>query len=323
MSCSPDRSEFNDRSSTSSGSDHDRASGRDRRWLSSDRDAPADPTERVSHRAHRLRRHRPTPCKEIVDRRHWPVDVHPLPPLLHNRPERIAGEVRRLAAELGWRHDAWRWGTPTAAPTAPSTRGVGGWAGAGAALLRPLRRRDPGRRPRGGARTYVLTDFLVRSFARIVIRGSAWTVIPTARDSFRHYRRVVWLAQAPTRARARRRRRRWTWRSRPRDGRRTPRGSASGSVDVVLYDTFGPVQAPSRTTSPKLIPQRCRSSSTPGAAARRGTRGAHTLAVSRSSSPRRHSSVAATWLNVKTCIPSTSISGGEAPGRPWRGTVRR
>ena len=37
------------------------------------------------------------PCKEIVDRRGWPVDVHPLPPLLHNRPELIAGEVERLA----------------------------------------------------------------------------------------------------------------------------------------------------------------------------------------------------------------------------------
>ncbi len=40
------------------------------------------------------------PCKEIVDRRSWPVDVHPLPPLLHNQPQLIAGAVRRLATEL-------------------------------------------------------------------------------------------------------------------------------------------------------------------------------------------------------------------------------
>ena len=33
-----------------------------------------------------------------MDRRGWPVDVHPLPPLLHNHPERIADEVRALAA---------------------------------------------------------------------------------------------------------------------------------------------------------------------------------------------------------------------------------
>ena len=34
------------------------------------------------------------PCKEVVSRRDLPVDVLSLPPLLHNRPERIAGEVR-------------------------------------------------------------------------------------------------------------------------------------------------------------------------------------------------------------------------------------
>ena len=30
----------------------------------------------------------------------WPVDVHPLPPLLHNQPHLIADEVRRLATSL-------------------------------------------------------------------------------------------------------------------------------------------------------------------------------------------------------------------------------
>src|SRR6186997_41191 len=41
------------------------------------------------------------PCAEVVAARGWPVDVHPLPPLLHNHPERIAGQVRALAARLG------------------------------------------------------------------------------------------------------------------------------------------------------------------------------------------------------------------------------
>ena len=36
----------------------------------------------------------------IVGRRGWPVDVHPLPPLLHNHPERIAGQVAELADSL-------------------------------------------------------------------------------------------------------------------------------------------------------------------------------------------------------------------------------
>ena len=44
------------------------------------------------------------PCAEIVRSRGWPVDVHPLPPLLHNQPQRIAGQVEELAEELGHRY---------------------------------------------------------------------------------------------------------------------------------------------------------------------------------------------------------------------------
>src|SRR6187397_2898470 len=40
------------------------------------------------------------PAAAVALRRGWPLDVHPLPPLLHNRPERIAGEVRRTAEAL-------------------------------------------------------------------------------------------------------------------------------------------------------------------------------------------------------------------------------
>src|SRR4051794_29486209 len=46
------------------------------------------------------------PCKEIVARHGWPVDVHPLPPLLHNQPQLIAGEVRRTATELRATHSS-------------------------------------------------------------------------------------------------------------------------------------------------------------------------------------------------------------------------
>src|SRR6185437_5772684 len=37
---------------------------------------------------------------DVAARRGWPVDVHPLPPLLHNRPERIAAEVEQAVARL-------------------------------------------------------------------------------------------------------------------------------------------------------------------------------------------------------------------------------
>src|SRR3954471_19097106 len=44
------------------------------------------------------------PCAEVVDRRGWPADVVPLPPLLHNHPQRIAGEVDKLVDELAPRY---------------------------------------------------------------------------------------------------------------------------------------------------------------------------------------------------------------------------
>src|SRR6185312_3609892 len=37
---------------------------------------------------------------DVATRRGWAVDVQPLPPLLHNRPERIAGEVEQLVTSL-------------------------------------------------------------------------------------------------------------------------------------------------------------------------------------------------------------------------------
>ena len=45
------------------------------------------------------------PAAEVVAARGWPVDVHPLPPLLHNQPQLIAGEVTRLAEQLATSYD--------------------------------------------------------------------------------------------------------------------------------------------------------------------------------------------------------------------------
>ncbi|MDQ1513929.1 MAG: hypothetical protein QOC59_1771 [Microbacteriaceae bacterium] len=46
--------------------------------------------------------------------------------------------------------------------------------------------------------TYVLTDFLARSFARTVLQELGLDRYPELRDSyFGHYTRVVWLAQDP------------------------------------------------------------------------------------------------------------------------------
>ena len=46
--------------------------------------------------------------------------------------------------------------------------------------------------------TYLLTDFLVRSFARTVLQELGLDRWPELRDTyFGHYTRVVWLAQEP------------------------------------------------------------------------------------------------------------------------------
>ncbi|WP_345521385.1 DUF1638 domain-containing protein [Nocardioides conyzicola] len=142
------------------------------------------------------------PCKEIVDRHGWPVDVHPLPPLLHNQPQLIAGEVRRLAAELAASYDSVAigyadCGTYGALDSVCAELGLARLPGlhcydvfAGPSRVEQLFDDQPG--------TYVLTDFLVRSFARTVVQELGLDRYPDLRDTyFGHYTRVVWLAQQP------------------------------------------------------------------------------------------------------------------------------
>ena len=62
---------------------------------------------------------------------------------------------------------------------------------AGADEIARLSAEEPG--------TYFLTDFLVRSFDRVVVAELGLDRYPELRDDyFRHYRRVVWLAQRQT-----------------------------------------------------------------------------------------------------------------------------
>jgi Protein of unknown function (DUF1638) len=139
----------------------------------------------------------------VAERRGWDVDVHPLPPLLHNRPERIAGEVEALVGELRARYAAVALafadcGTYGALDEVCARLGVPRLAGAhcydvfaGAERMRELLDAEPG--------TYVLTDFLALSFERSVMAELGLDRHPELRDDyFRHYRRVVWLAQHPT-----------------------------------------------------------------------------------------------------------------------------
>lgn len=142
------------------------------------------------------------PAAAIAERHGWPLDVHPLPPLLHNQPQLIAGEVRALAAQLSPTYarlvigyaDC---GTYGALDEVCRDLGVERLPGlhcydlyAGPSRLERFFDEQPG--------TYVFTDFLVRSFARTVVRELGLDRWPELRDTyFGAYTRVVWLAQAP------------------------------------------------------------------------------------------------------------------------------
>jgi hypothetical protein len=142
------------------------------------------------------------PCREIAARHGWPLDVHPLPPLLHNRPREIAAEVGRLATQLGPSYSSVAvgyadCGTYGAVDRVCEELGLRRLPGlhcydlfGGAATIERLLEAQPG--------TYLLTDFLVRSFARTVEEELGLDRWPELRDDyFGHYTRVVWLAQQP------------------------------------------------------------------------------------------------------------------------------
>jgi hypothetical protein len=143
------------------------------------------------------------PIEQLAARTGLPIDVHPLPPLLHNRPDQIAGAVegelirlrpryRRLAVAYA---DC---GTYGALDGVCTRLGVARLRGAhcydvfaGADRIATLLAEEPG--------TYLLTDYLVRSFRRSVVVELGLDRYPELRaDYFAHYRRVVWLAQEPT-----------------------------------------------------------------------------------------------------------------------------
>ena len=140
--------------------------------------------------------------REIIGRRGWPVELHCLPALLHNRPAQIAGHAERLAQPALARGarvvlayaDC---GTYGALDELCARLGLARLPGlhcydvlAGPDRLAALFAAEPG--------TYLLTDFGVRSFGRTVLAELGLDRHPELwPDYFGHYRRLVWLAQEP------------------------------------------------------------------------------------------------------------------------------
>src|SRR3981081_1946166 len=108
--------------------------------------------------------------REITDRRGWPVELHPLPSLLHNHPERIAPAAERLARDLQARGlrvalgyaDCGSYGALDELCSRLNLRRLPGLhcydVLAGPDRLCRMFEREPG--------TYLLTAFLIRSLSR-------------------------------------------------------------------------------------------------------------------------------------------------------------
>jgi hypothetical protein len=130
----------------------------------------------------------------ISRRRGWEVEVVPVDALLHNRPSEIAPAVARLRE----RHEVVALayadcGTHGALDALGLPRLAGNHCYdvfAGEEVAAALAE-EPG--------TYFLTDFLAHSFQHTVVRELGLDRYPELRDEyFRHYTRVMWLAQRPT-----------------------------------------------------------------------------------------------------------------------------
>jgi hypothetical protein len=132
--------------------------------------------------------------RRIAARRGWDVEVVPVPALLHNRPERIPQAVAE--ASRGREIVAVAYGdcgTGHALDGLPRLRGDTCYEVLGREEVRAALGEQPG--------TYFLTDFLARTFEHTVVRELGLDRHPELRDSyFRHYTRIVWLAQHPTAA---------------------------------------------------------------------------------------------------------------------------
>jgi hypothetical protein len=133
--------------------------------------------------------------RAIAEERGWPIDVQPVPALLHNRPERIAPTVDRLRRRSGAvavaYGDCGTYGALDALEGIHRLQGDHCYDVFASEVVHDALAAEPG--------TYFLTDFLARTFEHTVWRELGLDRHPELKDEyFRHYARVLWLAQRPT-----------------------------------------------------------------------------------------------------------------------------
>src|SRR5579863_4761026 len=140
--------------------------------------------------------------RDIAARRGWPVAVRSLPAVLHNRPQKISIEAERavVSAQRAGRTVALAYadcGSYGSLDELCARYGVRRLPGlhcydvfGGPDRIAAMFEAEPG--------TYVLTDFLLRGFDRLVLAELGLDRYPQLwPDYFGHYRRLVWLAQEP------------------------------------------------------------------------------------------------------------------------------
>ncbi len=130
--------------------------------------------------------------RRIAARRGWDVEVVPVPALLHNRPQQIPAAVAQASRGRDVVAVAYGdCGTQGELDGLPRLSGDTCYDVLGRDEVRAALAEEPG--------TYFLTDFLARTFEHTVVRELGLDRHPELRDDyFRHYTRVVWLAQRPT-----------------------------------------------------------------------------------------------------------------------------
>jgi hypothetical protein len=129
----------------------------------------------------------------------WAVNILAIPALLHNRPERIPGAVRKRIRQARDHYERiivvyGDCGTGGQLDSLLEAEGVSRIAGPhcyemyGHTHFEELTRDEIG--------TFFLTDFMVREFDGLVVRGLGLDRYPQLRDDyFANYSRVVYLAQ--------------------------------------------------------------------------------------------------------------------------------
>lgn len=140
----------------------------------------------------------------IIDKYEWDADVTGVPAIDHVHPQRIAPDVEKRILELRKQYERLivvfgDCGSQGALDEVLETHGIERIAGPhcyemyGGQQFHELMEEEPG--------TFFLTDFMLRTFDGLIVKSLGLDRYPQLKeDYFRHYKRVVYLAQTEEKA---------------------------------------------------------------------------------------------------------------------------